>query len=86
MERIPPNGSLFLGVLSGVAQASRRLGRPDCLEWFSPKIFSAASKPKIRDSGLHRDPNLLSFAAQNLHRDSCKKPVAENSTLTELFL
>lgn len=59
MDRIPPNGSLFLRVLGGVAQVSGRLGRSDCLEWFSPKIFSAASKPKIRYSGLRSDPNLL---------------------------
>lgn len=63
---IPPNESLFL-VLGGVVQVSGRLGSPVCLDWFSPKIFTAASKPRIRDSGQHRDQNL--YVDQNLHRD-----------------
>lgn len=61
---IPPNESLFL-VPGDVVQVSGRLGSPVCLDWFSPKIFTAASKP--RNSGQHRDQNL--YIDQNLHRD-----------------
>lgn len=78
MEKLEnADGSLFLRVPSGVAQASGRLGRPDCLEWLTPKIFPAASKPKIRDSGPHSDRNLFG--------DRTEMEI-ENSSLTELFL